>query len=114
MDGKIYLISHLGEVFVYSAGPEGGEYEFLFGDVEMSPDRMHFDLMLDTQKLEAPFNRIQAHFLADTMASRAQQGSPNYFAPWAAAVQSISLKGPQQVSFDLRRKRVEPIRPIQR
>lgn len=24
-DGKIYLMSHLGEVFVYSAGPEGGE-----------------------------------------------------------------------------------------
>ncbi|MEM9015444.1 MAG: PQQ-binding-like beta-propeller repeat protein [Verrucomicrobiota bacterium] len=25
VDGKIYLISHLGEVFVYSAGTEGGE-----------------------------------------------------------------------------------------
>jgi len=25
VDGKIYLMSHLGEVFVYSAGPEGGE-----------------------------------------------------------------------------------------
>jgi outer membrane protein assembly factor BamB len=25
VDGKIYLISHLGEVFVFSAGPEGGE-----------------------------------------------------------------------------------------
>jgi len=25
VDGKIYLISHLGEVFVYSAGPNGGE-----------------------------------------------------------------------------------------
>lgn len=25
VDGKIYLISHLGEAFVFSAGPEGGE-----------------------------------------------------------------------------------------
>ena len=25
VDGKIYLLSHLGEVFVYSAGPDGGE-----------------------------------------------------------------------------------------
>lgn len=25
VDGKIYLLSHLGEVFVYSAGPNGGE-----------------------------------------------------------------------------------------
>ena len=25
VDGKIYLISHLGEVFVYSAGVDGGE-----------------------------------------------------------------------------------------
>jgi outer membrane protein assembly factor BamB len=25
VDGKIYLMSHLGEVFVYSAGPDGGQ-----------------------------------------------------------------------------------------
>ena len=33
------------------AGPEGGEYDFIFGDVEMSADRMHFDMNLNTEKL---------------------------------------------------------------
>ena len=34
VDGKIYLISHLGELFVYGAGPEGGEllHSTEFGD----------------------------------------------------------------------------------
>ncbi len=34
VDGKIYLMSHLGEVFVFSAGPDGGEVlnETTFGE----------------------------------------------------------------------------------
>jgi hypothetical protein len=91
------------------AGPEGGEYDFIFGKVEMSPDRMHFDLNLDTQNLKPPLDRIQGHFLADVLAKRAQQDSSSYFSPWAAAVETIGLSGPQQVSFDLRRPNVLPI-----
>ncbi len=91
------------------AGPEGGEYDFIFGDVEMSADRMHFDLLLEPENLEPPLDRIQSHFLADVLAMRAQLDSPSYFAPWAAAVESIGLKGPQQVTFNLRRPHVLPI-----
>lgn len=91
------------------AGPEGGEYEFLFGDVEMSPDRMYFELNLETEKLESPFDRIQSHFLADVLAERARPSSPFYFAPWAAAVESIGLDGPKQVVFNLRRPNVLPV-----
>ena len=95
------------------AGPEGGEYDFIFGDVEMSPDRMHFDLMLETQSLSPPLNRIQGFFLADVLAARAQPSSPTYFSPWAAAVETIGLRGPQQVTFNLRRPHVLPISLLQ-
>ena len=44
------------------AGPEGGEYDFIFGDVEMSPDRMHFDLIIEPEKLSPPLDRIQGFF----------------------------------------------------
>ncbi|MFK8115398.1 MAG: ABC transporter substrate-binding protein [Rubripirellula sp.] len=91
------------------AGPEGGEYDFLFGEVEMSADRMHFEMLIDTEKLEAPLNRIEGHFLADVIAERAQMDSSSYFAPWAAAVDSIGLDGPKKVSFNLRRPNVLPI-----
>ena len=39
------------------AGPEGGEYDFIFGDVEMTPDRMQFDLKLNLNQLEPQIGR---------------------------------------------------------
>ncbi len=95
------------------AGPEGGEYEFIFGDTEMSDDRMEFDLILDKDDLPPPLNLIRADFLADVMSTRAQLDSPDYFSPWAAAVRSISLLGPKQVRFNLRRPHVMPISLLQ-
>ena len=94
---------------IEGAGPEGGEYDFIFGEVETSPDRMHFDLILEPQDLEPPLDQVEGHFLADILAKRAQLDSSSYFAPWAAAVQSIGLDGPQQVTFNLRRPNVLPI-----
>jgi len=90
------------------AGPEGGEYDFIFGKVEMSPDRMHFDLLLETETLKPPLDKVSGHFLADIMADRAQPNSQDYFSPWAAAVDSIGLSGPKQVTFNLRRPNVLP------
>jgi hypothetical protein len=95
------------------AGPEGGEYDFIFGDVEMSADRMQFDLMVTPQQLEPPLDQIQGYFIADVLAARAQPRSTSYFAPWAAAVESIALEGPQQVTFNLRRPNVLPIALLQ-
>ena len=94
-------------------GPEGGEYDFIFGDVEMSPDRMHFDLLLEPEKLEPPLDKVSGPFLADVMAKRAQASSGDYFSPWAAAVDSIGLEGPKQVSFNLRRPNVLPTSLLQ-
>ncbi len=98
---------------IQDAGPEGGEYEFIFGDTEMTADRMQFDLLIDPDALEEPLNRIRAPFLADVMAERAKQGSDLYFSPWAAVVDSIELKGPKQVNFRLRRPHVMPISLLQ-
>lgn len=95
------------------AGPEGGEYEFIFGETEMSADRMVFNLRLETDDLVPPLNRISSHYLADVLAERAKLGSPRYFSPWAAAVQSISLLGPKEVQFNLRRPHVMPISLLQ-
>ncbi len=95
------------------AGPEGGEYEFIFGDTEMSADRMQFDLFLDTDSLPPPLDKITAPFIADVMAARAKQTSDQYFSPWAAAVKAIGLNGPKQIHFSLRRPHVMPISLLQ-
>ena len=94
---------------IKKAGPEGGEYDFIFGEMEISPDQMQFDLFLKNEKLIAPLDKITSYYLADKMSARAQESSSTYYSPWAAAVQSISLEGPKQVSFRLRRPHVLPI-----
>ena len=93
---------------IQGAGPEGGEYDFIFGDAEMSPDRMEFDLMINPEKLLPPLNRIRGFYLADVIADRARPEKPSYFSPWASAVKSIGLDGPKQVSFKLNRPHVLP------
>ncbi len=90
------------------AGPEGGEYEFIFGDTQISPDRIEYDLLLETEKLSPPLDRINGFFLADMLANRARDDSQAYFAPWAAAVQAIGLDGPKNVQCILRRPHVMP------
>ena len=90
------------------AGPEGGEYDFIFGETEISPDRITYDLLLEPEKLAEPLNRINGFFLADVMANRAREESDFYFAPWAAAVRAIGLDGPTRVQCILRRPHVMP------
>ena len=68
------------------AGPEGGEYDFIFGDVEMSPDRMHFDLLLETENARATTrSRSKRIFWPTCWPCGHRLDSPTYFAPWAAA-----------------------------
>lgn len=90
------------------AGPEGGEYEFIFGETEISPDRITYDLFLEPEKLYPPLDRINGFFLADVLANRAREETDFYFAPWAAAVSAIGLDGPKNVRCILRRPHVMP------
>ena len=95
------------------ASAEGGDYDFIFGDIEFSADRMRFDMNLNADQLQPPLNRIRGQYLADVIAARAIQDSSTYFAPWAAAVDSIGINGPKQVSFTLRRPNVLPVSLLQ-
>lgn len=98
---------------IQGAGPEGGEYDFIFGDSEISADRMQFDLTIEPEKLRPPLDKIRGFFLADVMADRAKRSDKAYFAPWAAAVNSIGLDGPEKISFTLKRPHVLPISLLQ-
>lgn len=91
-----------------SAGPEGGEYEFLFGETEQTPDRLRFTMFLEPEKLSEPLNGVNGFHLADILASRARDESSTYFTPWAAAIEGIGLDGPNRVDCLLRRPNVLP------
>ena len=90
------------------AGPEGGEYDFLFGSIEQSPDRLNFDLLIEADKLEPPLDGINGFQVADALADRARLDSETYFSAWAAAVDAIGLDGPRRVRCVLRRPHVLP------
>lgn len=95
------------------AGPEGGEYEFLFGETEQTPDRMKFSMILTPEKLQPPLSSVNGFFIADRLAERVDPGSDLYFSPWAAAVNAIGLDGPKQIDCTLRRPNVLPAALIQ-
>lgn len=90
------------------AGPEGGEYDFILGDAEQSPDRLEYDLTLRQQKIRPPLDQFTSQTLADLIASRAKPAAPIFSSPWAATLGSVALRGPQQVSFLLRQPHVLP------
>lgn len=95
------------------AGPEGGEYEFLFGETEQSADRMKFSMLLEPEKLAAPLDGVNGFFVADRLADRVMPSNDVYFSPWAAAVRGIGLDGPKQIDCVLRRPNVLPAALIQ-
>ncbi len=93
---------------IKGAGPEGGEYKFVFGDTETTPYRTQFDLLLKAEKLRPPLNEITGFHLADVLSDRANRSSENYFSAWAAAANAVGLDGPNTVQCFLRRPHVLP------
>lgn len=89
-------------------GPEGGEYDFILGDAQQSPDRLQYDLTLRPQKMRPPMDQFTSQMLADLIASRARPGVEGFNAPWAATLGAIALNGPQQVICQLQRPHVLP------
>ncbi|MEM9827275.1 MAG: ABC transporter substrate-binding protein [Planctomycetota bacterium] len=98
---------------IQGPGPAGGEYDFIFGDLDISADRQNLELILTPDELAPPLDRIQAVYLADIMANRARMSSETYFAPWASAVRGISIENPKLVTFELRRPNVLPTSLLQ-
>ena len=93
---------------IQGAAPEGGEYDFLFGESTTTPDRQVLELMVARTKLPNPLNDIEIDFLADQLAKRALPESETYFSPWAAAVTGIGISGPNRIECVLRRPHVLP------
>jgi len=89
-------------------GPEGGEYDFILGETEQSPDRLEFDLRLNLQKMRPPLDRFTSQTLADLITARARPGEPHFNSPWAAILQAVSLRGPQELACLMRRPHVLP------
>ena len=94
-------------------GQEGGEYDFILGEAEQSPDRLRYDLTLRQQKMRPPLDKVNSQVIADLIAKRSRKDSDAYSAPWSAAIESISLVGPQQLSCLLRRPNVLPASLLQ-
>ncbi len=90
------------------AGPEGGEYEFLFGETQLSDDRLVFSMDFAPTRLEGPLGEIDTYTLADVLAARAQRASPTYHPAWASALEELSVLGPQSLDCLLRRPHVLP------
>ena len=95
------------------AGPEGGEYEFLFGETEQSADRKTFSMLLEPEKLTKPLDSVNGFFVADRLADRVTPNNPLYFSPWAASVKGIGLDGPKKIECVLRRPNVLPAAMVQ-
>ncbi len=95
------------------AGPEGGVYDFLFGQSEFSPDMTEFEMMLEPERTPAPLNRVNAFHIADVLAERARRDGADYFSPWAAAIDSIGLEGPKLIRCLMRRPNLLPAAMLQ-
>lgn len=94
-------------------GAEGGEYDFILGDSEQSPDRLQFDLALLPQKARPPMDKFTSQILADLLADRARPGTPGFSPPWAATLSQLSLRGPQQLTCVMRQPHVLPASLLQ-
>lgn len=90
------------------AGPEGGEYQFLFGDTSQSPDRLEFNLDLRPERLDGPLAAVDAFTIADRLSSLALRDSSTYRPAWAAALSSVAVPNPKGVDIFLRRPHVLP------
>lgn len=93
---------------IQGAAPEGGEYDFLFGTAQPTPDRQVLELTINREKLPNPLNDIELDLLADELAKRALPESDTYFSPWAAAVTGIGIDGTNRIQCVLRRPHVLP------
>ncbi len=89
-------------------GAEGGEYDFILGDSEQSPDRLQFDMSFSPQKMRPPLDKFTSQILADLLADRARPGTPGFSAPWAATLSQLMLRGPQQLTCMMRQPHVLP------
>lgn len=93
---------------ILGAGPEGGEYNFLFGSFHLTPDRQVLEFDLRTEALPEPLNTAGAFTVADLLTQRALPESPIYNQTWAGTVRTIEVPRINELVATLRRPHVLP------
>ena len=96
------------------AGPEGGEYEFLFGELETSDDRTTLFFDIDVNRLPESLSAANSFNVGELLLNRARPGHPDYSAPWAALLDRIEIPNTRSVTAHLRRPHVVPQALLQR
>lgn len=91
-----------------SAGSEGGEYEFLFGNFNLTPDRMQLQLELRPDRLQGVLSGVDSFTIADRVTARVLRDSETYSTDWASTMESVSVPGPLALDVFMRRPHVLP------
>lgn len=91
-----------------NAGSEGGEYKFLFGEFDQTPDRMELQLELRPDKLTGPLAEVDSYTLGDRIVSMALRDTSLYAPAWAATLGRLSIPNPLAVGVFLKRPHVLP------
>jgi tetratricopeptide (TPR) repeat protein len=92
-------------LFEYLAtGPEGGKYEFAFGDFEQSDDRRSLELKFD----EVSPTAFSSYDVSQWMLRRADPNAQDYAASWAAIFSRVEVLSAGRMFVQLRQPHVLP------
>ncbi|QDV56817.1 Bacterial extracellular solute-binding protein, family 5 Middle [Rosistilla oblonga] len=99
---------------ISGAGPEGGEYDFLFGDLEISDDRKELYFDIDLNELPPSLATANSFNVSELLMNRARPDHPDYSAPWAALLDRIEIPTLTKITAYLNRPHVVPHALLQR
>ncbi|QDS90791.1 Bacterial extracellular solute-binding proteins, family 5 Middle [Rosistilla ulvae] len=99
---------------ISGAGPEGGEYDFLFGDLEISDDRKELYFDIDLNDLPPTLATANSFNVSELLMNRARPDHPDYSAPWAALLDRIEIPTLTKITAYLNRPHVVPHALLQR
>jgi ABC-type transport system substrate-binding protein len=95
-------------------GPEGANYQFLFGKHELSDDRQQLFIDFGKSLSSSPaLKDVNAYDIVDVLLQRATPGTPFFDPTWASLVKHIEAPSPSQLIVQLRRPHVAPIGLLQ-
>lgn len=99
---------------IRGAGPEGGEYDFLFGDLEISDDRQELYFDIDVNGLPEVLATANSFNVSELLMNRARPAHPDYSPPWAALLNRIEIPTLTKITAHLNRPHVVPVALLQR
>ena len=88
-------------------GPEGGQYEFVFGNFEISDDQTEMTLQFSRKALQDPATP-NAYQIARWMVSKATPLDPYYNPAWASVFSRVDVDGDDFLRVKMRQSSVLP------